>query len=145
LKQQILDEIIDTVRNKYLNLYNKFRDEKEFDQLVSGLVAEFNYTFLQVSSILKNQNFAVEDEWRLITESISYKNPNYHAQIGAERVKQYFSIDFNQLDSKKYGIIKEIVVGPTTDSLSVASTIGVLLDNKGYNHENIHNSQIPYK
>lgn len=144
-KHLIIDQLIELLLQNFEAINQKNLDGQNLKKALNKLKGRFNYTFLKVASVLKHTTFKEEQEWRLITNSIRYTNPNYHALISDSRVSQYYSICFEPNEEGKFDFIGRISFGPCNNSNLILSAFTVLFHNNMYSPVNGYGSQIPYR
>lgn len=131
-------------------IYEIFRDEKDFDKGLPALKAAMNEAWIQ-SAAFKHPSFSSEKEVRLVV-SPSITNdflvePKYHAYV--DRIKKYYPLDLNKMCGKLNmhlsDLIGEIIIGPTSpQSLPILEDF---IDDCGLNvlKERTHLSSCPLR
>jgi len=107
----------------------------------SKLNTEYVKKYLIVSSILKDQLFSEEDEWRLIAIS---KRSSSKSEVlfrkGSSLLIPYIDIELNRVPFR----LQEIVIGPTQYPKLSKESIGQIKKKKDYKFK-IRNSKIPFR
>ena len=142
---RVVNDLVNLLVNAFDITSQTKSSNQNWDKTRSDLVGYFNTTFLRIAPVLKNSHFKEEKEWRMVTTPMPHNDKNYGVRIGNKRVSQYYSLDFNLLDSGKFEFVETVVIGPTREPDKVGSAFFVLLCNLGYKRRNVTYSQIPYR
>lgn len=117
----------------------KPQKEKSEISILHGM--EFSRAALLIATVIKNEKFEEEKEWRLVTSLMDYRK--------AELKQGSFSlIPYWKYEIPIDKILRKIIIGPTPESkLSLSAVQGLLTKYYPENHQgiNIVNSEIPYR
>lgn len=142
---RIIKGLVQVLVNSF-NVILKGKDGNDnWEKTKRDLIGYFNSTFLMVAPVLKNAHFQEEQEWRLITSSLSCDNKSYCVKISSERVSQYYNLCFCINEEQKKDFIRNVVVGPSDKASLIADAFGTLLYQHKYLFDGIGYSQIPFR
>jgi hypothetical protein len=101
-----------------------------------------------LASVMKNEKFQEEEEWRLLSEPLSVKRDRFKFRSGKATIIPYYCIPLNEENAIVK--IREVVCGPSECVDLVKSSVTQLLMKYGYydfatKPVNIHSSEIPYR
>lgn len=125
--------------------FREHRDKGMSSELAGEIIAKcFLMPFLVVASVLKDQSFEEEKEWRLISHSYPMGHERVLYRSGARLLIPYVLVRLAR--QGEHLPIKEIVVAPSGHGLlEVQAVRGLLIRAHGPGDVPIHVSKIPYR
>jgi hypothetical protein len=155
-QQDIVRALVEEVLEEHLSKH-PVTEDKEFDEVFWNTGGNFLTYLYRYAPMLKNQSFAEEREWRIISTPIFAQRLDYRE--GRSLIIPYYRLPLWE-DSQKTEIY-EIIVGPTRDverSIKSVSRMikgrhvtkdrnlkGLDLIKEGWGYTPIKASQVPYR
>lgn len=135
---ELIDEII-------IKAYNNFKKSGELWN--EDWTFDFNYNFIKLAATLKHPSFKKEEEWRIVTDSMSYSDDQVDFRKGQSMLVPFFKFYLSENEKLNF---EKIIVGPTPHpSLSVDSVRGLLFNSNDYSSqdegEKVFESKVPYR
>ncbi|HEX7043290.1 MAG TPA: DUF2971 domain-containing protein [Burkholderiales bacterium] len=115
------------------------------EQLKTALIERFSTTFLRVAPVFKNEHFAEEREWRVVTVPMKSDDPNYRAIVSDEWVAQVYILTFDPPPGRKHDFIGRVTIGPTTSPERVCSTLKIFAMKEDFEPIECSKSAIPFR
>jgi hypothetical protein len=119
-KALIIEKIID----ESIAFYKSQPSQKESIEIVQDSMLYSH--FISIGSLMKHSSFAEENEWRLISKTISYKDPSC-----GWRTKDGILLPYNELklgcDENGYLPISEVYIGPCKEKKLAADSLRVYM------------------
>jgi hypothetical protein len=94
---------------KYLEKNIEKLKENDSDEFWGGKLAEF----YRIATLIKNQSFSEENEWRMLSSAKSCMSANFNFRKGQFTIIPYYSVKFK--NEYLSNLIPEIVCGPNPD------------------------------
>lgn len=102
--------------------------------------------FLRIASLFKHSSFSEEDEWRLISDSLSCKLDNFKFRTSDTMLIPYYAIPIRDKEKADNRVkIKEIVCGPNPNNELSSNSIKTLLNKLDYSGFKMSISKTPYR
>lgn len=135
---ELMDEIIIKAYNNFKKFGELWNEDGAFD---------FNYNFIKLAATLKHPSFQKEEEWRIVTDSMSYLHEQVGFRKGKSMLVPYFKFYLSEDDKLTF---EKIIVGPTPHaSLSIDAVRGLLFNSNNYSRqeedEKVFESKVPYR
>lgn len=141
-QRQIISELVNLLLNAFRKVFHS-SEHSVRNKNLETLTGYFMTLFLRIAPILKNENFAEEKEWRLITLPIANTDENFNVRVMARGLTEYLSLDFLTSDYNEF--ISDVVAGPSDRSRGDMSAVGVLLNRHNLRWKAIKYSAIPFR
>jgi hypothetical protein len=103
----------------------------------------FGENLAELASVLKDESFEEEKEWRLISDPISVRNERVAFRQGQSFLVPYFRIPLS-FEAERNPIVR-IVVGPTAEADLAAEAARMLVTSRGLTDVEVVNSRIPLR
>jgi hypothetical protein len=134
---RLLEQGYETIRRQ--------RRSDGWERAKAELIGRFSTTFLRVAPVFKNEHFAEEREWRLVTVPMAVSDQGYRAMITDERVSQFYVLAFEPPEGGKHDFISRVTVGPTANPERVCSTLQLYAMKEGFEQISCSRSAIPFR
>ena len=143
-QQRLVDESIDIFLRSHDIVANKV-DSTKLDKTTNDLIGYFNTTFLRVAPIIKDNHFAEEKEWRIVTTPQKNTNPNYDVVLSGDRILQVYKLKFDPNEEDRFDFIHSARVGPSRYPELIADAIVVHLSRNDFAFKSVGRSSIPFR
>ena len=145
VQTQLVRELIDTKLQEGFPMGGWEADpSKENTFIALPQDHEFAYKLTALAPILKNEAFAEEREWRLISPAISVHDSNFSFRSGLSMITPYFKLSLLTEGSLK--VLNKIIVGPTPHTEQALESVKSIFASKRLlQNTEIKASSIPYR
>lgn len=109
------------------------------------IIYYFNTLFLRIAPAFKDQAFAEEGEWRIVTRPIKTIEDAYQVREAAGRLVPYYSLMFPANTDGKFTFIEECCLGPSDRSNQNSDGISLHFLKCQINLKLISRSRVPFR
>jgi hypothetical protein len=131
----IVDDLIDKSMQVVRDMMNSLGQENR-DSCIRGVAATLERSIVKYGACFKHVTFKEENEWRLITNPISFTDKNFRFRQGLSTIKPYYilklvdeiDVDGLKINGPWFNMIEKIVIGPCPHpKLSEQSILGLII------------------
>jgi hypothetical protein len=138
-QREIIDELLKLLLDAFRGVPAAAEGER------GRLLEEFNSVFLLTAPVIKDQHFAQEKEWRLVSMPRSPDDPLLTAILSGNHASVKLVLPLVHEGEARSDVISSVTVGPTLDPDNVADAIDVLARHKGFHIGKVRLSRVPYR
>ncbi len=136
------------IQNLGRSIYDEWREIQTrnpatIKEIVDRNAPGFFDQFLEIATVFKAHCFYQEDEWRIISPSISHRHPQVDFRCGKSMIIPYFAFELAEKTSDLP--IEEIIIGPTPHKDLSHASLTQLIDKYGLYNCKIDYCNIPFR
>lgn len=138
--EEVVAGLVSQVVSKSLHLCTS---RKKYTPRTRWRLPQFRDELLFAASFLKHEAFGEEEEWRLVSRAIPFKNPRFSYRSGKSHLLPYFRLSIR--GAQEAIPLRSITAGPTPHPELALSAVEGLLLSSGINEFSIQQSRIPFR
>jgi hypothetical protein len=140
VREEVVGDLVSRVVSRNLHLCTK---RKKYTPRTRWRTPQFRDELLFAASFLKHEAFREEEEWRLVSRTIPYKDSRFCYRSGKSHLLPYFRLSIRGTPGSIP--LRSITVGPTPHPDLALSAVEGLLLSAGINEFSMQRSRIPFR
>lgn len=143
LQHSLVRELVDSFLEYGVNVFPASLVDPDHDPKVEDILYRFESQLLRTAPLLKNNHFADEREWRLVSDVFGSSHPRVSFRPGTSMITPYYRLSLSSKKIRKR--VHQVVVGPTPHMRYAIASVRMCTTACKVECGKVIRSQIPFR